>query len=138
MDAMRGIGLTAILLLSLCVGTAHAQSAGNGEFVSICMGVSQLQPSDAIAERKLRDGSIKIYRVVDLREMVEDYVQLMTKEYGWTEEQARREPFGNIKLAKETLCGGTKNCGSKTCRSSGRYCEYRGGGMSGCACVKGG
>lgn len=106
-------------------------------YKAVCYGTSSLAPSDVVAQRVLKDGTVRQYRAMDLPEMVEDFVKVMTTEHGWTEEKARNDTFGNLILAQETLCGGTSNCSSKTCRASGESCVYRGGvGMSGCRCEK--
>ena len=111
-----------------------APGARSLEAFQVCHGVGGLRPTDVVAERRLSDGTLVEYRAAELPRLVEDFVRLMTTEHGWTEERARSDTFGNLRLAAEELCGGTKNCGAKACRKGGDACVYRSMGMSGCRC----
>ena len=134
---------TLSVICAICMGAvislaspAYAQDFSRTSFTQVCKGASALSPDEIVAERILPDGRLRYYTVKQIPEMVEDFVRIATTEYGWSEDKARSDPFGNIQLAQTELCGGTKDCGRKDCRSNNQRCVYRNIGMTGCRCER--
>src|SRR5262245_40396721 len=121
------------LLLALgCLLAAFfptASIAGGNEKIevaSLCIG-PQIE-NEIIAERTLADGSIMIYRRndADFARLVNDY-RVMMRDNGVPDEIAAKDPYWTVAQAKATACGGSKDCGTKTCTKGSCKMAYTGG-----------
>lgn len=95
-----------------------------------CMG--DLKETDLVAERTAEDGTVIQYfrNDEDIKRLVTDFRRVM-KEKGYSDAEARKYPYYFAQSAK-TLCGGTKDCSTKTCNTGS--CTYSNVGMTGCKC----
>lgn len=100
--------------------------------------LSELKSSDVIAEDFDENGNRIEYlrtdedieKLVARLEIKIKYDPVIKQLRDWDEGMLTTKYWKSSKI-----CGGTKNCSTKSC-SSGKSCKYVGGGMSGCRCVK--
>jgi|GEM_PF-6306397 len=111
------------------------RATGQGfELASICLG--EKAPTDIVAAHVGGDGTVTEYRRTppDLARLADDFRAEMKRTHGLTDKQIDQSVFSNPIILAETLCGGTKDCGTKSCRGKGSCVSRSTGNFSGCKC----
>ena len=129
---VKSLLLIAAISLS-CFGAFAGDAPPAGYKLKHC--VSPTSPTDVIAVDYDRDGNAIEYKrnkedigkvIARLKEKIKDDPGI-TKSKHWKAEMLTSDYW------MYTLCGGTKDCGSKSC-SGNSSCYYGNVGMAGCRC----